>query len=272
MVLKRTVSSHRRSLIESDLTNINRQLLLAVNVVHNLLRLGLKGVRLEGLTAIAVELDVRVVHYLLTTKVVVRGESLNKLERIKCRLVVARVTQVVCMYMHRVRQTEVLVRCNQTGNDLSRSNVEVRNFIMDGDTVQTPSPCFGSSGVHTFQTKSAGCVQNPGCVGTGVFDLTVLEVLKQEPVVCQNRHCTFIDDWRVADITLNLFVLRNNRVDPDSLLRHRVVDNLVVLNCKDTVFEECKAVSERFLVLLRITREILRIDVVYRNVCSKTSL
>ena len=65
---------------------------------------------------------------------------------------------------------------NQAFDDLCRCNVEIRNRVMDSETVQSPCPCFGAAGVDDLDAIPLGLAENPRYVGCGVLDLLVLEV------------------------------------------------------------------------------------------------
>jgi len=75
---------------------------------------------------------------------------------------------------------------------------------MDGETVQSPCPCFGATGVDALDTVTLGLAEDPRNVGSGVLDLVVLEVLEDEPVVAEDRECGFVNDWCVVDLLVDM--------------------------------------------------------------------
>ena len=76
VVLERTVGSHRGGLIEGDVTGIDGDVLVLVDVVRDLLGLGLKVAPVGS--AIGVELRVGEVHDLFTAELVLGLDSLRQ--------------------------------------------------------------------------------------------------------------------------------------------------------------------------------------------------
>jgi len=129
--------------------------------------------------------------------------------------------------VHRVGEAQVFVRLDETGHDLCRGDIEVRDRVMDALTVQPPSPGLGAAGVYDLDGESPGGPQEPGGVCGVVLDLVVLEVLEGEPVVPEDRHRGVVDDRGVTDLLVDVrewsgaSPLRSRRRSPSAHSRSR---------------------------------------------------
>ena len=143
-------------------------------------------------------------HDLLSAEIVLGLESFCKFQGIEGGLVVARVAEVVPMDMDGMRQTEILVCLDQAGDDLCRGDIEIRDRVIDGETVQSPCPGFSSAGVDDLDTISLGLVESPCNIRCIILDLMVLEILEHEPVVAEDRECGFVNDRGIVDLFVHM--------------------------------------------------------------------
>ena len=202
VVLERAVGRHRGGLVKGDVTGIDGEVLLLVDVVHDFLCTGLEVSPVRSL--VGVELEVRGVQDLFAAEVVLRLDAFCEFKVSIVVCVVAGVAEVILVDVHRVREAEVFVCRHQAFDDLCRGDLEVRDRVMDGETVQSPCPGFRAAGIDAFDAISLGLAQDPCDIGSGVLDLLVLEVLEDKPVVAEDRECCFIDDGGVVDLLVDM--------------------------------------------------------------------
>ena len=202
VVLERPVSRHCGGLVKGDVAGIDGDVLVLIDVVRDFLGTGLKVDPVS--TLIRVELGVGEVHDLLAPEVVLCLESFCELHGVERGLVASRVPEVVRVDVHRVREAEILVGLDKTLDNLCRSDIEIRDRVVDRKTVQPPSPGFSPAGVDNLDRVTLRHTKEPGNVGCSVLDLMVLEILEHEPVVSEDRECPLVDDGCVADLLVDV--------------------------------------------------------------------
>ncbi len=175
---------------------------MGVHVVHDILCLGLHVP--PGVAAVGVELKVRDMHHLLPAEVVLRGVTLGESERLEGVDVVARVSEVVAVQVHRVGEAEVFVRLDEPLHDLRRGDIEVRDRVVNVLAVQPPSPGFGAAGVDDLDAEPPGGPEEPGGVCGVVLDLVIFQVFEGEPVVPEDRHRGVVDDRGIPDLFVDV--------------------------------------------------------------------
>jgi len=106
--------------------------------------------------------------------------------------------------VNRVWKAHLLVCSQKTLYNLCGGDVKVRDRIIDGCTVLSPSPCFRATGVDDLDCISFGSLEQPGDVCTDIVHLVVFQVLKDEPVISKDRECSFVDDWSVLDLFMDV--------------------------------------------------------------------
>ena len=202
MVLERTVGRHGRGLVEGHTSEVEGDVLLAVDVVHHL-----AGLRLEvppAVPAVGVELEVRRVEHLLAAELIPRVDPFRQAEGVDRGPVVAGVAEVVLVDVDRVREPEVFVGLDQTADDLLGRDLEERHVVVEGQAVQPPPPRLSAAGVHDLNAEPLRYLQQPGRVGGRILDLASLEVLHHEPVVAEDGQGSLVDDRRVVDLLVDM--------------------------------------------------------------------
>src|SRR5665647_597273 len=101
------------------------------------------------------------VHHLFAAELVLGLVAFGKFQCIKRGLVTSRVSEIVGMDVHGMGETEVLVCFDQSGDNFSWGDVEVRDRVVHGKTVQSPCPCFCSTGVDDLDSISLGYSDEP---------------------------------------------------------------------------------------------------------------
>ena len=129
VVLERAVGGHRGGLVQRYAAEIEGDVLLLVDVVHDFFGLGAEV--LPALSAIRVELEVGGVQDRFTAELVLGLDSLCKFEGCNGVRVVTGVAEIVLVEVNGVRKAEVLVCLHKALDDLPGSDLEVRDRVIE---------------------------------------------------------------------------------------------------------------------------------------------
>jgi len=143
-------------------------------------------------------------HDSIAAKLILRFDTLGEFEGIEGDRIVTRVSQAVLVDVDGMGQTQVLVGLDETGDDLGRCDIIVRDRIVDAKAVKSPCPCRGATRIDEFYTVSLGRVDDPRHVGSGVLDLVVLQVLHHKPVIRKDGEGSLVNDRGVVDLLMHV--------------------------------------------------------------------
>ena len=113
-------------------------------------------------------------HDLFAAELILRLDTLGDLQRFKGELVVAGVTKVVLVDMHRMREAEGPFALRRPVM-ISRGVIsKVRDDIVKAEAVEPPAPGCGAAGVDALDTKALRGLEEPGDIGCRVLDFALL--------------------------------------------------------------------------------------------------
>ena len=154
VITERAVARHAGRFAEHHLADVDRDVLVRVDVLGQRQRLAVERVLVAFAAAVAVELDVRDVG-------AVAFEGLHRFER---RLPVAGHAEVVAVDVHGMRQAKLGRRLGDAADDLPRRDVEVIDRLVEAVDVAglMALPDFDAARVHELRRVTLRRAEQPG--------------------------------------------------------------------------------------------------------------